>query len=64
MLSNNIYLQMAIYDAYVGLKNFIQWAIRISEHMSACELNQTTAFPPSTIPPVAPPAPEPMQVDT
>lgn len=50
-LNHNTHLQMAIYNDVMGLEDFIQPAIHISsQRMSACELDQSAAFPPFTAP--------------
>uniref|UniRef100_A0A9J7X318 DUF4939 domain-containing protein n=1 Tax=Cyprinus carpio carpio TaxID=630221 RepID=A0A9J7X318_CYPCA len=58
-LNVNICQQMAIYDV-VGLENFIQRAIRVSQHLTACNLEVTALSPP----PASPSVPEPMQIDS
>ncbi len=52
---------MAIYDDTVGLESFLQKALHISQHLTACHTEEsfTTAASPAT----HPPAPEPMQTD-
>ncbi len=49
---------MAIFDDTVGLETFISKAVRISQHLTACEED----LPPALPLPVSSPAPEPMQV--
>lgn len=63
-LDPKIRIQMAIYDDTVGLESFMQKAIRISQCLTACQLDGLALPPasPSTLPPT-PPAPEPMQMD-
>ncbi len=53
--------QMAIYDDMVGLESFLQKALHISQHLTACHTEEsfTTAASPAT----QLPAPEPMQTD-
>ncbi len=53
--------QMAIYDDTVGLENFLQRALHISQHLTACHTEEsfTTVASPAT----RPPAPEPMQTE-
>ncbi len=53
--------QMAIYDDTVGLENFLQRALHISQHLTACHTEEsfTTGASPAT----RPPAPEPMQME-
>ncbi len=53
--------QMAIYDDTVGLENFLQRALHISQHLTACHTEEsfTTVASPAT----RPPAPEPIQTE-
>lgn len=51
---------MAIYDDVVGLENFIQRVIHISQCLTACNLEVNAASPLRT----SPPSPEPMQIDS
>jgi len=53
---------MAIYDNTVGLENFMQKAVRISQHLTTCQ-SDLTAHSPSS-PAACPPVPEPIQVDS
>ncbi len=59
-LNPRIRQQMAIYDDTVGLETFISNAIRISQHLTACEEDMPLAPPLSVTSPA--PAPEPMQI--
>ncbi len=59
-LNPRIRQQMAIYDDTVGLETFISKAIRISQHLTACEEDMPLAPPLSVTSPA--PAPEPMQI--
>lgn len=63
-LNRNIRQQMAIYDDVVGLENFLQKAIRISQHLIACNMDLPAASPPPASPAATPPAPEPLQIDS
>ncbi len=59
-LNSRIRQQMAIFDDTVGLETFISKAVRISQHLTACEEDLPPALP---LPVPSPaPAPEPMQV--
>lgn len=55
---------MVIYDDIMGLENFIQKTIRVSQRLAACTLSEPALHPPPAIPSVTLPAPEPMQVDS
>lgn len=59
-LNHNIRQQMTIYDDVVRPENFLQKAIRISQHLIACNMDLPAASPPSA----TPSAPEPMQIDS
>lgn len=56
--------QMVIYDDIICLEGFIQQAIRISQCLTACSLDKPAPHPLPTIPFVALPAPEPMEIDS
>ncbi len=61
-LNSQIPAMMAIYDDTIGLENFTQKAVKISQSLTTCQLDEIA---PSPAPPVAcPPVPEPMQVDS
>ncbi len=60
VLNSRIRQQMAIFDNMVGLETFISKAVRISQHLTACEEDLPPALP---LPVPSPaPAPQPMQV--
>ncbi len=52
--------QMSIYEDTVGLESFLQKALHISQHLTACHTENSS--PPAS-PENTPPAPEPMQLD-
>ncbi len=61
-LDPQIRVMMATYDDTVGLENFMQKAVKISQRLTACQPDETAHSPAS---PVAyPSVPEPMQVDS
>ncbi len=61
-LNPQILAMMPIYDDTVSLESFMQKAVKISQCLTACQLDKTAPSPAS---PVAfPPVPEPMQVDS
>lgn len=53
---------MLIYENSVGLKSFMQKAVKISQHLTVCLLETTTHSLSS--PTACPLVPEPMQVDS
>ncbi len=53
---------MAIYDDNVGLENFMQKAVKISQRLTACLPDETAHSQAS--PAACPPVPEPMQLDS
>ncbi len=61
-LDPRIRAQMAIYDDNVGLESFMQKAVKISQHLTACQPDITAHSPSS--PAAYPLVPEPMQMDT
>lgn len=61
-LNPRIRRQMAIYDDTVGLETFILKAIRISQHLTACEKDLQLSPPPSIA--SSAPAPEPMHINS
>uniref|UniRef100_A0A9J8DBS4 Retrotransposon gag domain-containing protein n=1 Tax=Cyprinus carpio carpio TaxID=630221 RepID=A0A9J8DBS4_CYPCA len=63
-LNPTIRHQVAVYDDVIGLENFIQRTIRISQRQTACALDQPAAHPLPPTPSITLPAPEPMQIDS
>ncbi len=61
-LDPRIRAQMAIYDDNVGLESFMQKAVKISQHLTACQPDISAHS--SSSPAACPPVPEPMQMDT
>ncbi|XDV42921.1 hypothetical protein PO909_011499 [Leuciscus waleckii] len=63
-LNADIRQLMVMYDDSMGIENFIQRTIRVSQRLIAFSLPNFAAYPPPSAPSVALPAPEPMQVDS
>ncbi|CAM4428519.1 unnamed protein product [Leuciscus chuanchicus] len=63
-LNTDVRQLMVVHDDAIGIENFIQKAIRVSQCLTACSLQNAAAYPPPSAPSVALPAPEPMQVDS
>ncbi len=61
-LNPRVRQQMAIFDDTVGLETFVSKAVRISQHLTACEEDMPPAPPLSVTSPA--PAPEPMQISS
>ncbi len=61
-LDPQIRTQMAIYDDHVGLENFMQKAVKISQRLTASLPDETAHSQAS--PAACPPVPEPMQLDS
>ena len=55
---------IVVYEDAMGLEALIQKTIRVSQRLSACGLSSPAADPPPAQTSVAPPAPEPMQIDS
>lgn len=55
---------IVVYEDSMGLELLIQKTVRVSQRLSACGITAPTANPLPVQPSVAPPAPEPMQIDT
>ncbi len=60
-LNPQIRAMMAIYDDVVGLESFMLKTGQISQHLTACQLDETALSPAPTL--ACPPVPEPKQVD-
>ncbi len=60
-LNPSLRWQMAIYDDTVGLESFLQKALMVSQHLTACHTEEPLAAVASPV--VHLPAPEPMQID-
>ncbi|MGL5565287.1 MAG: DUF4939 domain-containing protein, partial [Plesiomonas sp.] len=63
-LSEEVRQRIVVYEDSLGLESLIQKSIRVSQRLSACNHLAPAVNPPPISPAVAPPAPEPMQVDT
>ena len=63
-LNADIHQLMVVYDDEIGIENFIQKNIRVSQRLSACSPHQSTLHPPPAATSVALPAPEPMQLNS
>lgn len=55
---------MFIYNNIIGLEGFIQRAVRFSQCLTACSLDEPAPHPSPATPSVAPPAPEPVKADS
>ncbi len=60
-LNPSLRKQMAIYEEKVGLENFLQKALHVSQYLTACHSEESS--PPAASPATVSPAPEPRQMD-
>lgn len=63
-LNRDIRQFMIVYDDGIGLETFIQKAIQVSQRYSACVTSSPIWQLPPPATPVAPPAPEPLCIDS
>lgn len=57
-LNAEVHQYMVIYEDVIGLENFIQKAIRVSQHLSACSRHQPALHSQLSLPSIALPAPD------
>uniref|UniRef100_A0A9J7XZK1 Retrotransposon-derived protein PEG10 n=1 Tax=Cyprinus carpio carpio TaxID=630221 RepID=A0A9J7XZK1_CYPCA len=63
-LCEKIQSLIVVYEDSLGLECLIQKSIRVAQRLTACQQLTPAVRPPPALPSVAPPAPEPMQVDS
>ncbi|MGL4765872.1 MAG: retrotransposon gag family protein, partial [Aeromonas sp.] len=63
-LNEQIQQLIVVYEDTLGLECIIQKSIRVAQRLHACHQRTPVALPPPVSTSVAPPAPEPMQVDS
>uniref|UniRef100_A0A8C1X240 Gypsy retrotransposon integrase-like protein 1 n=1 Tax=Cyprinus carpio TaxID=7962 RepID=A0A8C1X240_CYPCA len=63
-LCEKIQSLIVVYEDSLGLESLIQKSIRVAQRLTACRQLTPAVCPPPALPSVAPPAPEPMQIDS
>uniref|UniRef100_A0A8C0Y9S6 Retrotransposon gag domain-containing protein n=1 Tax=Cyprinus carpio carpio TaxID=630221 RepID=A0A8C0Y9S6_CYPCA len=63
-LCGKIQSLIVVYEDSLGLESLIQKSIRVAQRLTACRQLTPAVCPPPALPSVAPPAPEPMQIDS